>query len=385
MNARTIIWRNFRGHVGRTVFTILAVASAFAVFTLLGAIRVGVNGTISAAGAQRLVTAGRVASAHLPVSYGQKIARTHGVQAVTFYSGFGGYYREPKNHFDVLAFDAGSVLDVFPEFHLAPGEKTRFETDRMGAIAGDVLAERMGWHVGQFIPVSNGPLQQNGSKTWLFRLDGIYRSELPVGYRQFFVVSYEYLNKGIADAQSRDTVQQFESLVSDPRTIDATARAIDANFATSSPSTSTRSEIGQILSALRQFGDISMVVLYTGLAVFFTMLIITGSAMVISVQERLADFAVLRAVGFTRAAVIALVLEEAALLIGTGALLGIALGWGLCIYLAPLVTAVLRSFGVTPWSLAATAVLAAFVTLLIGVVPGLRGARTTIATALRGA
>jgi putative ABC transport system permease protein len=310
------------------IFTVLSVATAFAIFTILATIEQGLNGKLSLASAQRLDTSPTL-NIPLPVSYAATIRSIPGVAQITYQAAFGGYFQDTNNGVAVLAFAMPSVLKVYPEFSIPIDQQKAFVHDREGAVVGDVLARKMGWHVGETVPIQGGPPQKNGSTTWLFRIDGTYHTSLPAGFQEFFLVDYDYFNDGLAASPIKDTVQQITTLVDDPENMDRVAHAIDARFTNSSPDTRTESEQQETMSALRQFGDVGSIITYIGIAVFASMLLITGNTMANSVRERMGEFAMMRAVGFGRLQLAFIVFREAAILIGTGASLGVLAGWGI--------------------------------------------------------
>lgn len=375
---------SFRRHRGRAVFTVLSVAAAFAIFTILAAIEQGFNGNISLASAQRLVTSSTMNVA-LPVSYAAIIRSIPDVTAVTYHSGFDGHFRDAKQDIPVIAFVLPSGLEVFPEFRLPADQKEIFFHDREGAIVGDVLARKMGWHVGETIPIQGGPPQKNGSTTWFFHIDGTYHTDLPAGDQELFLVNYDYFNEGLAASPIKDSARTFIEVVDDPKNMDRVAHAIDARFANASPDTRTASEQQNAMSNMRQFGDVGAIITYVGLAVFASMLLITGNTMANSVRERMGEFAMMRALGFGRWQVALVVLRESAILIGVGAGLGVLAGWGVSRLMAPVMTSVLLGFTVTWIALALAAAFAMFFALVTGFLPGRRVARLEIAAALRSA
>ena len=60
-------------------------------------------------------------------------------------------------------------------------------------------------------------------------------------------------------------------------------------------------------------------------AVFFTLLLLTGNTMAQAVRERIPELAVLKTIGFSNRSVMFLVLSEAVLLVGLGAIIGLSL------------------------------------------------------------
>jgi putative ABC transport system permease protein len=375
----------FRRHKGRVIFTVLSVAAAFAIFTILAAIEQGLNGNMSMASAQRLDTSTAI-NAPLPVAYASIIRSVPGVVAVTYISGFfDGYFRDRKDEVAVTALSLPAALKVYPEYIVPEDQKQAFLRDRQGALAGDVLAQKMGWHVGETVPIQGGPPQKNGSTTWFFHIDGIYSTDLPAGSHENLFVNYDYFNEGVAASPTKDTVLSFVELVDDPKNMDRIAGSIDARFATASPDTRTQSVQQESMSYMRQFGDVGAIITWVGLAVFASMLLITGNTMANSVRERMGEFAMMRALGFSRFQITLIVLGESAILSGVGAALGVLAGWGVSKLMGPIMTKILLGFYV-PWmAIVLAAALALLFALTTGLLPCRRVANMPVAATLRRA
>ena len=372
----------FRRHIGRTIFTALSVSTAFAIFVVLAAIENGMDGHISLASAQRLDVEPAI-NAPLPLSYAATIRATPHVTAVSYNTAFVGYFRDPKQRVLVIGNAVPSLFDVYPEVSLPDDQKQAFLHDRSGVMVSDEVAAKMGWHIGQTIPVQDGPAQANGSTTWLFHIDGIFHDSLPEGSARFMNAHYDYLNEGLPASGRKDTVDKFDAMVDDPKNVDSVAAAIDARFANSSPDTRTQTVQEEALSQMRQFGNVGAIITYVGLAVFASMLLITGNTMANSVRERLNEFAMMRAVGFSRVELAFVIFREAAILVGVGAALGLLMGWGLVRLMEPVMTDILISFSLTWWAVAAAAAMALFFALATGFLPGRQVARMPVAATLR--
>jgi putative ABC transport system permease protein len=384
MNSMTLIWAALKRRKARTIFTWLSVVVAFILFSLLAAVRYGMTGTLAITSAERLDTFNRMSQGSpMPVSYYDSIITVPGVTAAVYLQGFRGDYKDPRNAFQLLFTNAQGVLHVFPEFKLAAARVHTWLGDRQGAIAGPELANRMDWKVGETIPLQSQMARKDGSTTWYFHLDGIYHAKLPSFYQNFFVAHYRYFNESVASPQARNEVSQYLERIDDPRNAMRISDAIDARFANSSPQTLTQPQLQEILSQIRQIGNVTAIAVYVGIAVFFTLLLIVGNAHAQSVRERIAEFAMFRALGFGRGWIVLLILEESLLLIVSGGIVGLILGWLLTRALYPTVGNFLSTFQMTWNAAGAGLALAILCGILASLVPFRGITRLRVAEALR--
>lgn len=385
MNSMALIWAELKRHKARRLFTWLSVVVAFILFSILAAVRYGMMGQLTIRTAERLDTRAMVSQGTpLPLSYYDKIISVPGVTAAAYLMGSQVYFREKNNTFTMLFSNVQQLARVYPEFTIPPAEMRAWFADRQGAVAGPLLAKRMGWKVGETIPVRGGPAQKDGSTTWYFHLRGIYHTDLPTVYRSFFLGHYQYYNQGVVP-QLRNLVNQFKVRVDDPRNSARISNAIDTQFANSSPQTLTQSEVGEAVSYIRQFGNITAMVIYVGIAVFFSLLLIVGNTMAQSVRERTSEFALFRALGFSRAWIVLMVLQESLALIMSGGIVGLILGYVVTRLLYPEVGNLLQTFQMT-WSAAGLGILlSAIFGVLAALVPMQRVTGLQVVKALRKA
>jgi putative ABC transport system permease protein len=383
MNTLILIWSALKRRKARTIFTWLSVVVAFVLFSVLAAVRYGMLGQLTVSVAERLDTNNK-AQGSMPLSYYSKIVTVPGVTVATYLTGFTGYYKEPKNTLQVLMFSP-TIFQVFAEAKLPPEQLAAWQADRQGVIVGPELARRMGWKIGDTIPIQSKTLQKNGSGTWYFHLLGIYHADLPTTYQNFFIGHYQYFNEGVADPQSQNVVFQYIERIDDPRNATRISNAIDAQFANSSPQTLTQSEVEEAVSFIRQFGNITAMVIYVGIAVFFSLLLIVGNTLAQSVRERTSEFAMFRALGFRRAWIVLLIFQESLLLILSGSIAGLILGYLATRLLYPGVGNLLQTFGMT-WSATGLGIaLGAVFGVIAALVPMQRVTRLQVAEALRRA
>jgi putative ABC transport system permease protein len=126
-------------------------------------------------------------------------------------------------------------------------------------------------------------------------------------------------------------------------------------------------------------------ILSIGVAVVFSLVLVAGTTMAMSLRERTTEIAVLKAIGFSQARVLGLVLGEACLIGLLGGLLGIGLG---CLFLQGLNGAMPQIFPMSVWDMAGLWLLwllavAAGVGLASGLIPAVRAAQLSVVQGLR--
>jgi len=315
----------------------------------------------------------------MPVSYAEKIAAIPGVKYVTHDHWFGGVYQDPKNFFPQFVIDVENHRKVYPEFIVPDEQWNNFVKDRQGAIAGANLAKRFGWKVGDRIPLKT---TLYGAATWEFNLDGIYHTEKPDGDQGQFWLQWKYFDENVP-APVKSTAGWYILKLDSPDNAVRVAKAIDEKFSNSSDETKTETESAFAAGFAKQFGNIEFLILTIGAVVFFTLLLVTGNTMAISVRERISELAVLKAIGFSDRSILFFVLAESL----TIALVGGLLGLGLAALAIPVLAAALN--GLLPTLILSPAILsvglgtALLVGVISGLLPGIGAMRMRVVNALR--
>ncbi len=327
MKFLALIAANLKRKKLRTLLTILSILVAFILYGYLSAISRALNQGVSVAGADRLMVRHKVSIAQpLPASYAGRIARVPGVQAVTHASWFGGIYQDPKNFFAQMAVVPEAWLAMYPEFLLPADQREAWRRTRTGVVVGRKTAQKFGWKIGDRIPLQATVWRKmDGSSGWEFDLVGIYDgAEKGTDDTQFFF-RYDYFDE--ARQFGKGLVGWYIVRVQDPAAAAAVAQRIDDEFANSPWETKAETEGAFLRGWAKQIGDITTIMAAILSAVFFTILLVAGNTMAQSVRERTDEIGVLKALGFTNAQVLALVLAESCLLAGLGGTLGMGIAW----------------------------------------------------------
>jgi putative ABC transport system permease protein len=378
-----LIWSNLRRKKLRTSLTFLSITVAFVLFGLLRAIQQAMTGGVQLAGADRLMVQDKVSIIQLlPESYKERMERIPGVTLATHQTWFGGIYQDPKNFFMQNPVVPEEFFSMHPEFLLSPDQMQAWLKTRTGAVVGRKTAEKFGWKIGDKVPIRS-PIwpQSDGNNVWEFDIVGIFdgRDKNTDTTPMFF--RYDYFDEA-RPARAKGTVGWYTIRIKDPAQAAEVAKAVDKEFENSDSETKTQTEGAMIQGWVRQIGDIVLIVSFILGAVFFTILLVTGNTMAQAIRERTGELGVLKAIGFTNAQVLVLVLAESCLLTVLGGGLGLALAWLMTMKGDP-TGGLLPLFFLPPRDLIVGGVLCVVLGLATGIFPAVMAMRLRVADALR--
>jgi len=374
--SRIILANLFRKKV-RLLLTIGSFAVALFLFAFLGVVRDAFSRD-NLASANRLIIINRTSIINpLPLSYRDRILRIPGVKSITHNNWFGGTYIEEKNFFPQFVIDPENQRQVVPEFIVPDDQWQAFLRDREGAVVGARTMERFHWKVGDRIPIKN-PVW--GS--WEFNIDGVYHGTRPGDDETQFWFQWDYYEERVPQT-SKGQIGWYVLRIDNPDDAPRIAKAIDAEFANSPNETKTETESAFAAGWVKQFGNIKFLIVTIGAVVFFTLLLVTGNTMAISVRERTGELAVLKAIGFSDRKVLAFVLGESLVIAAVGGLLGLGLALVAVPLLSRALTGLVPVLFLSPTILLFGFVAALFVGVISGFLPGLGAMRMRVVNALR--
>ena len=332
--------------------------------------------------ALRLVVRHKVSLAQaIPAAYEEKVRHVPGVVQVSAWNWFGGTYkdnRDSKNFFARMGVEPAAFLKIRTEMVMPDDQRHAFLTDKTGCVIAQDLADKLHLKLGDRITLVGDiyPVtlelkvvgifdDPNAHETLFFNVDYL-RDALPVGRRS--------MNSTVA------------VLADSPDDVPRIAKTVDDMFANASPPTKTESEAQFALSFVSFLGNIKVFLLSISAAVTFTILLVSGNTMAMSVRERIKEVGVLKTLGFTNNTILGLIDGEAVSIALIAGLIGLVF--------AELITKVLGniagSFASQLYGLSMTPATAAFslgLAVLLGLVssffPAFRAARTNILDSLR--
>jgi putative ABC transport system permease protein len=390
MKYAPLVLKHLRKNWIRTLSTVLAMAVCIFLICTLQTVVDAVNWGLHTGNASRLVTRHYVSLVYnLPNSYKNKIAAVPGVQNTAILNWFGGVYRDNKHFFTNFAVEAEPFLQIYPEIMLPEDQKQAWFHDGRGCIVGRKLAEKWGWKVGDTFQLESFIPPYRVGKPFEFVIDGIYDTDMvkyPATDLGAMYFNYKYLYEATGQRVGIGTLTEE---IDDPKNAGRISKAIDAVFENSDAQTKTETEQAFRASFIAMAGNLALLLNGIGLAVAFTIILVTANTMSIAVRERQQEIGVLKTLGFPSGLVMSLVLVEALLLGVMGGAIGLLLAGGIIRVLPDLpfgVGDVLRQFpglGLSPKIVSYGLGAALLLGLLAGFVPALLAYRARITEVLR--
>lgn len=310
-----LVLKQVARHRVRSMLTILGVAIAMYLFVAIQAMQQGVAQTTQATAADTTLIVYREDrfcpfTSKLPEYYLPQIEAIDGVvSAVPIRV----VVNNCRASLDVVTF-RGVPRD---RFESTIGQNTSFLSGSFkdwqrrsdAALLGQTLAGRRGLKVGDQFDAAGITAYVAGI------LDSDAPQDVNVAY-----VHLDYLQQQID--KRLGTVTQFNVKIDDPAKLDAVSAEIDALFASAEQPTTTRSEKAFVAQIAGDMIELIGFTQYLGWGCLVAVLALVGNAIVLSVQDRIKEHAVLQTLGYRSALIGRLIVTEAALLGLLGGLLG---------------------------------------------------------------
>ena len=378
-----ILKNSFRNR-GRSILTVLSMGASLCLLGILFSLYQALFlGEPSQAQALRLITRHRVSLTNfLPASYEAKIRAVQGVKEVTSWTWFGGVYkdnRDPNNFFARFAVEPDRYLAVRPDVKLDDGVRQAFLKERTAAITTKKLADKLHWKVGDRITLIGDIFPV----TMEFKLAGLYDD--PEGM-DAFLFNREYLSEALpVGSKFRDVAGTYYILGDSVDSMPKITRTVDEMFDNAPQPTKTESEKQFQLAFASFLGNLKLFLAAICAAVTFTILLVSGNTMAMSVRERIREVGILKTLGFTSGEVLGIILGEASIISLVGGVCGLLLATFLIAVLkrAPMQFANLSQMSISPTIWALCMGVALFIGLFSAFVPAQGASRTSILDALR--
>jgi putative ABC transport system permease protein len=278
--------------------------------------------------ALRLITRHRVSLTQpIPIYYRERIQRIPGVRGVMAWQWFGGVYkdrRDPNNFFPRFGAEPEFFFQVYPEFKITDEEKQAFLHERTGAVVSRTLANKMNFKLGDRVTLVGDifPI------TLELKIVGIFDEPDKAEIMYF---NRAYLRDALGpNSPQQNTIGAFVLQAESAADVPRIADIVDRQFDSSPFPTRTESEKAFQLSFASFVGNLKLFIMAIFGAVTFTVLLVSGNTISMSVRERIREVGILKTLGFTPGAILFIILGESAVISIVGGVLGCILAAGIC-------------------------------------------------------
>jgi putative ABC transport system permease protein len=312
-----LVWKQVIRHRTRTLLTLAGVATAMFLFTAVQAMQAGVRDATQTTARDTTLVVYRQnrfcpATSRLPEYYGDRIAKlAHVVSVVPMKI----VVNNCRTSLDVVIF-RGVPEEQFVEHYvtglrLLDGSIEQWKGRTDAALLGETLANRRGLKVGE---------RFDAAGVTVF-VAGIMHSDEPQDQNVAYV-HLPFLQRASGD-RKLGVVTQFNVKVDDPKQLEPVAKAIDAEFARDPEPTQTSAEKAFVGRAAIDIINLVGFTQYLGWGCLAAVLALVGNAIVLSVQDRIKEHAVLQTLGYSGGLIARLIVTEGLMLGLMGGAIGI--------------------------------------------------------------
>ncbi|MDO8651535.1 MAG: FtsX-like permease family protein [Undibacterium sp.] len=377
-----LLLKNAFRHKLRTLLTMVGLIVAICAFgllrTIIDAWYAGVEGTSST----RLITRNAISLTFpLPLNYAERLKTVDGVTGISWSNWFGGVYITERNFFPQFAVEPASYLALYPEYVLKDEEKKAFILDRQGAMVGRKLANQYGWKIGDQIPI-RGTIYPG---TWTFTLRAIWDGVDAKTDESQFLFHWQFLAESVRKrlARSADYVGVYVVRINEPNNASAISERIDAQFKNSLAETLTETEKAFQLGFVSMSEAILVAINAVSFVIVVIIMAVMANTMSMTARERLAEYATLKALGFSPGFVVKLLFGESLLIALMGGALGMLLTLPIAAAFAKAVGTLFPQFVVSDTTMALQLLASVIVGLVAAAWPAWKMSRINIVNGLR--
>ncbi len=306
------LWR----HRTRTLLTVTGAAVAMFVFCFVGSVQEGLNRLTIGTDADRTLIVFQEnrfcpTTSRLPEDYSRKIKEVAGVRDVMPIQV---WTNNCRASLDIVVFngaDPAQIQNTRP-IKLIKGNWQQFTSQRDAAIVGRNVANRRGLKTGDQFSIGDISV----------KVAGVFESTVPSEENLIYTsLAFLQYTRGLDAA---GLVTQHEVLLTDDADADRVAAEIDATLRAGSVATKTRRKGAFQASTLSDLVDLIGFAHWLGYACVGLVLSLVATTTVMSVQDRIKEYAVLQTIGVRPMRAMRLVLTESTILCLVGGLLGTA-------------------------------------------------------------
>jgi len=317
---QTYVFKTLWRHRTRTLLTTTGAAVAMFVFYFVGSVQEGLVRLTTGTDADRSLIVFQEnrfcpTSSRLPEDYSRKIKQVRGVRDVMPIQV---WTNNCRASLDIVVFNgaAPDQIQAMRPVNLVSGSWNAFSSQRDAAIVGRNVAQRRGLDVGDQFSIGHVSV----------KVVGVFSSTVP-SEENLVYTSLEFLQytRGLDAA---GLVTQHEVFLSGEVDPEIVATEIDQALRAGTVATTTRRKGAFQASTLSDLVDLIGFAHWLAFACVGLVLSLVATTTVMSVQDRMKEYAVLQAIGVRPFRTLRLVLAESTILCLAGGLIGTSLATG---------------------------------------------------------
>jgi len=374
-----LILKQVSRHTTRTLLTVAGVTVAMFLFIAVQTLQDSVKRATETTAADTTLIVYREnrfcpATSRIPEFYGPRISKLPGVTDVIPMQIVVNNCRASLDVITFRGLPADDLSKVSADWTLIEGDQKNWTSRSDAAFVGERLAKRRGFKVGQ-------SFDSSGITVYVA---GIVRSPHPQDENVAYV-HLDFLQRASTSRAGLGVVTQYVVHVDNPANLDTIAAAIDDEFRHEADPTSTRSEKAFVAQAGADLVEIVKFTRFLGWGCLAAVLALVANAIVLSVQDRIKEHAVLQTLGFRGSAIAQLIIGEGLIMGIAGGVLGTALAVGVVKYGNFSLSNEGQSVNIAAdWNVTLLGLaLAATVGVVAGLVPAIQASRREIASCFR--
>jgi putative ABC transport system permease protein len=315
MKYAKLVFKNILRNKLRTLLTLSSLVVSLFLIVTLGTIVTEFDRGAEESNPLRLMTRHAVSLGFvMPIAHVERIRSVPGVKNAMPFNWFGGIYKDEKNFFANFAVDASRLKDIMTELKMSDAEWQAFINDKQGAIVGQKLVTLYGFTPGQRITLKSPIYNQS--------VEFIIRGVCTGGDEKTLFFHQDYINELMPD-WAKDQASMVSIMANSADDVPRISQAVDSMFANSDAPTKTETEKEFALSFQAMLGGVKSFMYAIMAAITFSVLLVMGNTMAMTVRERTKEVGTLKAIGFQRRTIALLFLAEALIVACLGAAIGI--------------------------------------------------------------
>ena len=280
----------------RTFLTIMSMFIAFWLYGTLNTFAAVFTGSIDGLSDENIIVMPRYDMfGKLPLSHASFIEEVEGVEKVMFMDFLMSESMESMLDGIVYAVSP-NFFEVYDRFVTDEEALAKMINNPNAAIVGKLMADEKGLEIGDILAIKSSSMNSDGTYNWSFQVVGFYTAKQIKGDEMGAVINWDSFDE--TRISQKGTIGYIIAKVSDASLASEIGNIIDERYMNSPYATRSGPESAIAVEMAGEIADIELIVNAILLAVFFTILLVSGNTMAQSIRERTNDIGVLKCLGY---------------------------------------------------------------------------------------